>query len=93
MENATLTCHVDTDIVTRAQLMTTSAPEATTTFKPVAHYELVDMLDRVLSQHSIHIREERFALRRDGAVLFGVLALAYGETGDGVGGIGPAHRE
>jgi hypothetical protein len=84
MEIATLISHVDTDIVTRAQLMTTSAPEATTTFKPVAHYELVDMLDRVLSQHSIHIREERFALRRDGAVLFGVLALAYGETGDGV---------
>ena len=82
MENATLTCHVDTDIVTRAQLMTISAPEAT--FKPVAHYELVDMLDRALNKHGIHIREERFALRRDGAVLFGVLALAYGETGDGV---------
>jgi hypothetical protein len=73
--------------------MTIPAPEATTTFKPVAHYELVDMLDRALNKHGIHIREERFALRRDGAVLFGVLALAYGETGDGVGGIGPAHRE
>jgi hypothetical protein len=46
------------------------------------------MLDRVLTQSSIHIRGEQFALRRDGAVLFGVLQLAYGETGDGIAALG-----
>jgi hypothetical protein len=40
----------------------------------------VDMLDVVLRQNQIRIEEERFALRRDGSVLFGVLQLAYGET-------------
>jgi uncharacterized protein DUF932 len=88
MEHATLISHVDTDIVTRAELLAVPAPEATPTFRPVPHIELVDMLDRVLNQQSIHIRAEQFALRRDGAVLFGVLQLAWGDTGDGVAALG-----
>src|SRR5207253_4240348 len=75
-------------IVTRAQLLAIPTPEPTATFRPVPHYELIDMLDRVLNQASIHIRQEQFALRRDGAVLFGVLQLAYGESGDGVAALG-----
>jgi hypothetical protein len=46
------------------------------------------MLDRVLNQQSIHIQSEQFALRRDGAVLFGVLQLAYGDTKDGTAALG-----
>lgn len=46
------------------------------------------MLDRVLVQKQIQIREEEFALRRDGAVLFGVLELAYGETQEGTAALG-----
>jgi hypothetical protein len=88
MKHGTLLSHVDTDIVTRAELMAVPAPEPTATFRPVPHYELIDMLDHVLTQSSIHIRDERFALRRDGAVLFGVLQLAYGETGDGIAALG-----
>jgi len=88
MENATLISHVDTDLVTRAQILSVPSPEHTATFRPVTHYELIDMLDRVLNQQSIHIRQEQFALRRDGAVLFGVLQLAYGESGDGVAALG-----
>ncbi len=88
MKNGTLVSHVDTDIVTRAQLQAVTTPETTATFRPVPHVELIDMLDTVLTQQSIHIRDERFALRRDGAVLFGVLQLAYGETGDGIAALG-----
>jgi hypothetical protein len=88
MKHGTLISHVDTDIVTRAQLLAVPTPEPTATFRPVPHYELIDMLDRVLNQASIHIRQEQFALRRDGAVLFGVLQLAYGESGDGVAALG-----
>jgi len=46
------------------------------------------MLDVVLAQNQIHIEEERFALRRDGSVLFGVLQLANGETPDGRAALG-----
>jgi hypothetical protein len=88
MQHGQLISHVDTDLVTRAQLLNVPTPEATGTFKPIAHIELIDMLDRVLNQQNIHIRDEQFALRRDGAVLFGVLQLAYGETGDGMAALG-----
>jgi hypothetical protein len=88
MNHGTLVSHVDTDIVTRAQLLAVPTPESTATFRPVPHYELINMLDTVLAQQSIHIREERFALRRDGAILFGVLHLAYGETDDGIAALG-----
>lgn len=88
MNDGTLISHVNTDIVTRAQLLAVPTPEQTATFRPIPHIELVDMLDTVLNQQSIHIREEQFALRRDGAVLFGVLQLAYGETGDGMAALG-----
>jgi hypothetical protein len=46
------------------------------------------MLDVVLRQNQIRIEEERFALRRDGSMLFGVLQLAYGETADGRAALG-----
>ena len=88
MQHGQLISHVDTDLVTRAQLLNVPTPDATQTFKPIAHIELIDMLDRVLNQQSIHIRDEQFALRRDGAVLFGVLQLAYGETRDGIAALG-----
>jgi len=88
MNNANLISHVDTDIVTRQQLLAIPTPEPTATWRPIPHVELVDMLDRVLNHFSMHIREEQFALRRDGSVLFGVLQLAWGETQDGVAALG-----
>lgn len=80
--------HKDSNLVTRAELMRISAPEPTGTWKPIPHYELADMLDQVLAQQCIHIREEQYALRRDGAVLFGVLELAYGESEEGTAALG-----
>ena len=88
MNNAQLISHVDTDIVTRQELLAIPTPEPTATWRPIPHVELVDMLDRVLNHFSMHIREEQFALRRDGSVLFGVLQLAWGETQDGVAALG-----
>ena len=88
MDNAQLVSHVDTDIVTRDELRALPDPEATLTFKPVPHIQLLEMLDAVLLQNQIRIAEERFALRRDGSVLFGVLQLAYGETPSGRAALG-----
>ena len=88
MEHVKLISHVDTDIVTREQLRGIETPEPTATFRPVPHVELVEVLDRVLETHDMRIQDERFALRRDGSVLFGVLQLAYGETGDGIAALG-----
>src|SRR5438552_10196127 len=88
MHNAQLVSHVDTDIVSRADLQSLATPEPTETFKPIPHIELVNMLALVLQQKRIYIANEQFAVRRDGSVLFGVLQLAYGETGDGRAALG-----
>src|SRR5712691_4667091 len=88
MQHAELVSHVDTDLDSRAELRALPAPEATRTFKSIPHVELVDMLEIVLQQNQIRIEDERFALRRGGSVLFGVLQLAYGESPDGRAALG-----
>jgi hypothetical protein len=88
MEHGQLMSHVDTDLVTRDQLRAIPVSEPTNTFQPIAHAELVDTLDLVLAKNQIHIRQEQFAVRRDGSVLFGVLQLAYGESQDGTAALG-----
>jgi len=88
MEAGTLLSHIDTDLVTREQLALVETPEATRSFKPVPHIELIETLERVLRLNQITIRKEQFALRRDGATLFGVLQLAYQDTTDGMAALG-----
>ena len=51
MQNAQLVSHVDTELVSRAEPRALPAPEATSTFKPIPHIELVDMLYIVLQQN------------------------------------------
>jgi hypothetical protein len=43
MQNGQLMSHVDTEIVTRAELQALPVPISTQTFKPIPHIELVDM--------------------------------------------------
>src|SRR5438552_9748300 len=88
MQQGQLLSHIDTDLVTREQLALVETPEATRSFKPVPHIELIDTLEHVLQLNHITIRREQFALRRDGATLFGVLQLAYQDTPDGTAALG-----
>jgi hypothetical protein len=88
MQNGQLLSHVDTDLVTREQLAIIPAPEPTATWRPIPHIEMVETLERVLRINQIAIREERFALRRDGSTLFAVLQLAYEDTPDGAAAMG-----
>lgn len=88
MESGTLLSHVDTDLVTREQLALVETPEATHSFKPIPHLELIETLEQALQTNDITIRKEQFALRRDGSTLFGVLQLAYQDTADGMAALG-----
>ncbi len=83
MQNAQLMSHVDTDLVTREQLALVETPDATRSFKPVPHIELIATLEDVLRENHIAIRKEQFALRQDGSTLFAVLQLGYTDTPDG----------
>jgi len=72
--NGTLS-HAHSQLVTRTDLMTMPAPAATLTWKPIAHYDLVQAIDRQLAVRDIRIVGEQFAVQRGGLRLFGVLEL------------------
>jgi hypothetical protein len=74
--NGTLMVHTGGRQRTRDELATLPTPEATDTWKPVPHYELVESLIEVLTTHGITItREENATSGKDDARLFGVLDL------------------
>jgi Domain of unknown function (DUF932) len=87
MQHGQLLSHPD-DLVTREQLALVETPDATHSFKPIPHIELIETLENVLQMNQITIRKEQFALRRDGSTLFGVLQLAYQDTVDGMAALG-----
>ena len=75
---ATLMSHTgETEIVTREQLAALPAVVGTDTFKPIAHIELVQTMEKVLRYRGVEIVKEQYALRRDGSRLFGTFDLNY----------------
>lgn len=72
----------DSQLVTRDQLRAIVLPNATSTFKPVAHIELLETLEIVLGKRNIKIEREQLALRGDGSRLFGTLDLSLNGMSD-----------
>ena len=68
--------YAQSTLVSREQLMTIPPPPATSTWRPIAHGDLVSAIDRQLLVRGITIRKETFAVQRDGARLFAVLDLS-----------------
>jgi hypothetical protein len=66
--------------VTRQELLQIPPPQPTATWKPIAHGDLIQAVDRQLLVRGIRIQKELFAIQREGARLFGVLDLAFEET-------------
>jgi hypothetical protein len=74
--------HAQSSLVTREQLLAIPPPPATSTWRPIAHGDLVAAIDRQLLVRGITIRNETFAVQRDGARLFAVLDLSIESSGD-----------
>ena len=68
--------HSHRQLVTRSELMTIPPPPGTPTWKPIAHADLIQAIDRQLAVRGIEIRKEQFAIQRQGTRLFAVLDLA-----------------
>lgn len=68
--------------IDKADLYSIEPPEPTATWKPIKHRVLVDNLTAVLKSRGLTIRKEEYAIQRSGQVLFSVLDLAWGETGE-----------
>src|ERR1043165_6624972 len=76
-----LLAHVGAAKLTRAQLGEILPPEATPTFKPVAHINLVNSIIETLSFRHINVVKDEYAVSQDGMKLFGVMELEA--LGDG----------
>jgi hypothetical protein len=80
MENgtasSTLTAHVDCNLVKRSDLIDIPTPEATDSYYPVPHIQLIETLQAQLLRRSITIEREQFAVRADGSRLFATFDLA-----------------
>jgi len=80
--SSTLLSHVDTSLVSRAQLACIPAPVGTSTFKPVPHIKLIETLEDVLKARSINIVKEQFAIGAKGNRLFSTLDLDINGVAD-----------
>lgn len=91
MTQANLMTHAGAQRVTRQELRGIATPLSTPTHRPIAHTELVDVLDRKLADAGYAIVREQFAVMAGGMRLFGTLdlecqsATAYAGTGLALG--------
>ncbi len=73
--NSQLMVHCGAQRITRQELANLNVPEATATFKPIAHSTLVDVIEEALAFRHIRITGQEFAASPDGMKLFGVLRV------------------
>lgn len=72
---ATLVAHCGARKVSRAELKQLPVPEATRTHQPLAHYEIVEVLEEALSFRYLKIIRDEYAVSPDGMRMFGVMDL------------------
>ncbi len=84
----TLITHSGATSVTARELASIEPPPATKSWKPVRHGELVSVIRDQLATRGLAIRAESYAVQRDGALLFGVLDLAWHANGEFAAALG-----
>jgi hypothetical protein len=72
---ATLIASRGTKLYTREQLTQFPVPEATRTFKPVSHAELVRAIIECLGFRHLHVVKDEYAVSDDGHKMFGVMEV------------------
>jgi hypothetical protein len=77
---ATLVAHRGAELVSREQLARCEPPEATSTWKPVKHSLIVDLMHEELDRRQIQVTKEEYAIQREGNHLFAALSLNWLET-------------
>lgn len=73
--NSTLVAHCGARKVTRAELLEIPVPEATRTHQPLAHYQIIEVLEEALSFRYLKIVRDEYAVSPDGMKMFGVMDL------------------
>src|SRR5216683_3020414 len=70
-----LVAHCGTNKLTREQLQFIPAPDATETYQPLAHHDIVEALLETLAFRHISVVRDEYAVSEDGMKMFGVLDL------------------
>jgi hypothetical protein len=83
--------HCGGELVTRDQIDTVHAPPATHTWTPVAHGDVVDMVEQSITGSGLEITDRQFALARSGQRMFGTITLAGGTDYATVIGVRNSH--
>jgi hypothetical protein len=80
--NSKLCLHAGAVLVDREVVNAVATPQATQTWTPVAHGDVIDSVENALAGSGLGISDRSFALTGDGARLFGLLTLAQVDGGD-----------
>lgn len=67
--------HSGAEWVNRSALATIEPPEATDTWKPVAHVEFVETLHQTMERRGYRLEREQYGISPDGEKLFGVMGF------------------
>src|SRR5882724_5272250 len=70
-----LVAHCGTNKLVREQLKAIPAPDATETYQPLAHHDIVEALLETLAFRHISVVRDEYAVSDDGMKMFGVLDL------------------
>jgi hypothetical protein len=73
----TLVAHRGAQLVSRDALATVEPPAATTSWKPVKHALIMDLMHEELDRRHIRITKEEYAIQREGTSLFAALTLNW----------------
>ena len=88
-EGARLITHRGAQVVSRDDLKNYPAPEATETWKPVSHLQLVETLAGVMADRGLHITREQFAVQNH--KLFGTFDTEWQKMEDFGAAVGFRH--
>ena len=72
----TLVAHSGAELIGRDELALIPTPKGNYSHKPVAHIEIVESLEKVLTEVHFEVRRQEYAVSRDGMRMFGILDLA-----------------
>lgn len=81
-EHARLMTHRGAVKITRAAFAAIEPPPETPPWKPIKHATLIDTLHEELTARDLKVTREEYAVQRNNALLFGVLDLDWGVTGE-----------
>ena len=74
--SGTLIAHSGAELIGREELALIPTPKGSYSHKPIPHIEIVESLEKVLTEVHFEIRRQEFAVSRDGMRMFGILDLA-----------------